>query len=155
MKKEDFDVIIEKAIANEEEAYRFYTQLAESVADKAAKDTLLYLAKEEMGHKNYLMRYRQESFMTNATKIDEIPDCKVTDFIGSPGIQYNMESKDAFLLASARELNSYNLYVGMASVHPEGEIRNMLLKMANEELKHKEKVEYLYSNTAFTQTAGG
>jgi rubrerythrin len=155
MKKEDFDVIIEKAIANEEEAYRFYTQIAESVADKAAKDTLLYLAKEEMGHKNYLMRYRQESFMTNATKIDEIPDCKVTDFIGSPGIQYNMESKDAFLLASARELNSYNLYVGMASVHPEGEIRNMLLKMANEELKHKEKVEYLYSNTAFTQTAGG
>jgi rubrerythrin len=155
MKKEDFDVIIEKAIANEEEAYRFYTQIAESVADKAAKDTLLYLAKEEMGHKNYLMRYRQESFMTNATKIDEIPDCKVTDFIGSPGIQYNMESKDAFLLASARELNSYNLYVGMASLHPEGEIRNMLLKMANEELKHKEKVEYLYSNTAFTQTAGG
>jgi hypothetical protein len=27
--------------------------------------------------------------------------------------------------------------------------------MANQELKHKEKVEYLYSNTAFPQTAGG
>lgn len=39
----------------------------------------------------------------------------------------------------------------MASVHPEGEIRNMLLQMANEELKHKEKVEYLYSNTVFTR----
>ncbi len=155
MKKEDFDAVIEKAIANEEEANRFYTKLAESVADKAARETLLYLAKEELGHKNYLMRYRQESFITNATRIDEVPDCKVTEFIGSPGIKYDMESKDAFLLASARELNSYNLYVGMASIHPEGEIRNMLLKMANEELKHKEKVEYLYSNTAFTQTDGG
>ncbi len=31
----------------------------------------------------------------------------------------------------------------------------MLLKMANEEMKHKEKVEYLYANTAFPQTQGG
>jgi len=27
--------------------------------------------------------------------------------------------------------------------------------MANEELKHKEKMEYLYANTAFPQTSGG
>ncbi len=155
MKKEDFDAVIEKAIANEEEANRFYLTLADRVTDQSAKDTLFYLAKEEMGHKNNLLRYRQESFINNATKIDEVPDCKVAEFVSSPGISYNMESKDAYLLASARELNSYNLYVGMASVHPEGEIRNMLLQMANEELKHKEKVEYLYSNTVFTQTDGG
>jgi len=155
MKKEDFDAVIGKAIANEEEANRFYLTLADRVTDKSAKDTLLYLAKEEMGHKNNLLRYRQESFINNATKIDEVPDCKVAEFVSSPGISYNMESKDAYLLASARELNSYNLYVGMASVHPEGEIRSMLLQMANEELKHKEKVEYLYSNTVFTQTDGG
>jgi hypothetical protein len=27
--------------------------------------------------------------------------------------------------------------------------------MANEELKHKEKMEYLYTNTTFPQTSGG
>jgi len=27
--------------------------------------------------------------------------------------------------------------------------------MADQELRHKEKVEYLYANTAFAQTAGG
>jgi len=27
--------------------------------------------------------------------------------------------------------------------------------MANEEMKHKEKMEYLYTNTAFAQTEGG
>lgn len=148
-------MILAKAIANEEEANRFYLKLAERVTDKAAKDTLLYLAKEEMGHKQYLERYREESFIGNATNIENVPDCKVTEFVASPGIQYDMASKDAFLLASARELNSYNLYVGMASLHPEGDIRNMLLQMANEELNHKEKVEYLYANTAFVQTAGG
>jgi len=29
------------------------------------------------------------------------------------------------------------------------------MRMAAEELKHKEKVEYMYSNTAFPQTEGG
>jgi rubrerythrin len=40
-------------------------------------------------------------------------------------------------------------------MHPEGELKNLFLKFANEELKHKEKVEYLYCNAAFPQTAGG
>ena len=40
-------------------------------------------------------------------------------------------------------------------MHEATNIKDMLLKMANEELKHKEKMEYLYSNTAFPQTAGG
>ena len=45
--------------------------------------------------------------------------------------------------------------LALADQHAAGEAREMLLQMANEELKHKEKVEYLYSNTAFPQTAGG
>jgi hypothetical protein len=34
-------------------------------------------------------------------------------------------------------------------------VHDMLHKIANEELKHKEKMEYLYANTAFPQTDGG
>jgi len=34
-------------------------------------------------------------------------------------------------------------------------VKDLLNKMASEELKHKEKMEYLYTNTAFPQTAGG
>ena len=45
--------------------------------------------------------------------------------------------------------------VSRKALHTDGEARTMLLKMANEELKHKEKMEYLYSNTAFPQTSGG
>ena len=48
-----------------------------------------------------------------------------------------------------------NFYQSLAQAHPEGEIKEMLLKMAQEEKKHKEKVEYLYSNASFPQTAGG
>ena len=66
-----------------------------------------------------------------------------------------MESKDIYLIAAHRELNSYNFYKELAAIQPDGDVKEMLLKMANEELKHKEKVEYLYANTAFPQTEGG
>ena len=150
-----FDSIIEKAIANEEEANRFYLNLSEIVTDKMAKDTLLYLADEEKKHKEYLLRYRQESFIGNATETDEATNNKIAEYLQAPAANYNIDSKDVYLLAAARELNSYNFYMGLASLHPEGEIKKMLLKMAAQEMKHKEKVEYLYTNTAFVQTEGG
>jgi rubrerythrin len=155
MKNSKFDSIIEKAIANEEEANQFYLKLSEMVTDKMAKDTLLYLASEEKKHKEYLLRYRQESFIGNATEIDEETNNKIAEFLQSPQVKYDMDSKDVYLLAAARELNSFNFYKGLAAIHPEGEIKEMLLQMANQEMKHKEKVEYLYANTAFVQTEGG
>jgi rubrerythrin len=155
MKNANFDSIVEKAIANEEEAHQFYLDLVQVVTDKMTKDTLQYMASEEAKHKEYLLRYRQESVIGNAVDVDNEMNSKITAFLKPPDIKANMESKDVYLLAAARELNSYNLYMGMASLHPDGEIKQMLLKMASQEMKHKEKVEYLYSNTAFVQTAGG
>ena len=155
MNTENFDAIIEKAIANEEEAHQFYLNLSAAVADLSTKDTLLYLAKEEQNHKNYLLKYRQEGFILQATQMDKTANHKITEFLQPPSIKAEMDSKDVYLLAAARELNAYNLYRGMAAIHPSGEIKDMLLKMAEQELNHKEKVEYLYSNAAFVQTDGG
>jgi len=85
----------------------------------------------------------------------DVVDYKIAQYVDSPDIQKDLESKDVYLVAAHRELNSYNFYKELAGIQPAGEVREMLLKMANEELKHKEKVEYLYSNTAFPQTQGG
>ena len=155
MKNKAMDAIIQRAIANEEDAYRFYQMLADRVTDASAKDTLRYLAKQEQGHKEYLLRYREKSFMDNAAQGDENAMTKMTELLGSTAVKESMDSKEVYLLAAEKELNAYHLYKGWADLHPAGDIRDMLLKMAAEELKHKEKVEYLYANTAFVQTDGG
>jgi len=66
-----------------------------------------------------------------------------------------MTSADVYLVAAHREQNSYKFYSELADLHPEGELKVIFKKIASEELKHKEKVEYLYSNAAFPQTDGG
>jgi rubrerythrin len=148
----DADAIIERAIRKEEEAHDFYMDLARLVTDREAKDTLEYLAQEEKGHKEYLLKYRQTGF---AGEFQTAVDYRVAEHLTKPDIQKDMRTQEVYLVAANRELNAYNFYKGLAELHGAGEVREMLLHMAAEELRHKEKMEYLFANTAFTQTAGG
>jgi rubrerythrin len=82
-------------------------------------------------------------------------DYNIVEHMEKPDIKKDIKSAEIYLIAANRELNAYNFYKGLADSHPAGDVKELLTKMANEELKHKEKMEYLYANTAFTQTAGG
>ncbi|PKN34792.1 MAG: hypothetical protein CVU61_07035 [Deltaproteobacteria bacterium HGW-Deltaproteobacteria-19] len=155
MTNKAMDAVLERAIQNEEEAYRFYVQLHELVEDTEAKDTLLFLAEEEKGHKAYLMRYREGGFYELMADASRITDYRVVEHTERPEIRKGMTTRDVYLVAAAKELAAHNLYQELAAIHPGGAVKDMLLRMAREELKHKEKVEYLYTNTAFPQTAGG
>ncbi|HPC47122.1 MAG TPA: ferritin family protein [Deltaproteobacteria bacterium] len=146
---------IDIAIQREEEAYQFYTELSGRVADRSAKDALELLAGEEKKHKAFLVTYRDGGYAKDALRMNAPIDYKIAQHMDRPDIQADMSSKDVFLIAAHRELNSYNFYTGLAELHPEGELREIFLKMASEELRHKEKAEYLYANAAFAQTDGG
>jgi rubrerythrin len=82
-------------------------------------------------------------------------DYKVAEHLKQPDIQKNMNSEEVFLIAANREINAHNFYKGLADLYPKGPVKELLLRMAGEEMRHKEKMEYLYANTAFGQTAGG
>ncbi len=155
MENKNMESILDRAISNEEEAFRFYMDLYRTVEDNEAKDTLLFLAAEEEKHKEYLTRYRNGFFTKNVLGLGEAVNATIAEYLDKPDIQKDMTSKDIYLVAANRELNSYHFYLNLAEIHPEGEVKDLLLRMASEEMKHKEKMEYLYANTAFAQTAGG
>jgi rubrerythrin len=146
---------IDIAIQREEEAQAFYLDLLGRVLDESAKEALRLLASEEKKHKAFLESYRDGGFGDDALRLNKPIDYKVAEHMDKPDIEKNMQSKDVFLVAAHRELNSYNFYMGLAGLHSEGKLKDIFSKMASEELKHKEKVEYLYSNAAFAQTDGG
>jgi rubrerythrin len=147
--------IIEIAIKREEDAYDFYMDILPKVVDAAVKDTLKFIAGEEMKHKAFLVKYRDGDFGTKALRMSDVVDYKIAEYLEEPEVDENMKPEDVYLVASHREQRSYLFYTELANLHADGELREMLLKMANEELKHKEKMEYLYANTAFPQTSGG
>jgi len=147
--------IIDLAIEREEQAFAFYQLLLEKVEDKTAQETLRFLSNEERKHKEFLEKYRREGYGPGGLRMTEVVDYKLAEHLAAPDIKQNMESKDVYLVAAHRELNSYLFYQSLAELHPPGDAKSILLRIANEEKKHKEMVEYLYSNTAFPQTDGG
>ena len=155
MKDERLAEIIAIAIQKEEEAYAFYMDLNARINDKSAKDTIEWIAAEEKRHKEFLVNYRDRGHPSNVIEMKDVVYYKIAEHQKEPEIKAGMPSENVYLIASHRELRSYHLYSDMASLHPEGEVKTVLLKMANEELKHKEMMEYLYANTAFPQTSGG
>ena len=147
--------VINTAIRREEEAYVFYMDILKKVQEPSVQDTLKYLAGEEQKHREFLVNYRDGDFGVDALRMNDPIDYKIAEHLEEPEAEKNMRSEDVYLIAAHRELRSYNFYTDLAKLHPQGELHEMLVKIASEELKHKEKMEYLYANTAFPQTSGG
>lgn len=150
-----FEDIIDLAIQREEEAYNFYMNICNTVKDSGVIYALELIAEEEKKHKAFLVSYREGEYGSDSLRMSDVIDYKIAEYLEEPEISQNTTAQDIYLIASHREARSYQFYKKLAGFYFEGEIAAMLLKMANEELKHKEKMEYLYTNTAFTQTSGG
>jgi rubrerythrin len=147
--------IIDRAIQREDEAYDFYMDIYHKVQDASVKDTVEFIAKEEIKHKEFLVGYRAGNYGSNSLRMADVVDYKIAEYLEEPEIDADSSREDVYLIASHREARSHLFYTELAGMHADSELKTMLLKMANEELKHKEKMEYLYSNAAFPQTSGG
>ena len=147
--------VLTTAIAREEEAFFFYMDLMDSAKGKNVKDTLQWIANEEFKHRKFLVDYRNGKHGKNALRMTTVVDYKVAEHLSQPDADKPLKDSEVYLVAAHRELKSNQFYTGLAQLHSDPEIKNLLLGMASEELKHKEKMEYLYSNTEFPQTAGG
>jgi rubrerythrin len=155
MDKRELSQVIEMAIKKEEEARAFYLALYDRVQDEMAKDTLKYLAAEEGKHIEYLTTCHAGKYCSEVLNLKEPVDYHVIEHLKQPDIKKNMNTAEVYLVAAKREMDAHNFYKNLAKSYPPGEVRDLLTKMANQEMKHKEKVEYLYTNSAFPQLSGG
>ena len=144
MQQVSMEEVLNQAIHREEIAHSFYTKLITIVEDKVSKDTLLYMANEELKHKEFLEKYKRGELEGKSLNLKMVVDGKVVEALGPPEITEHLEHKDIFLVAAEREKASHEFYTKLAALQPEGELKGLLLKLAQEELAHKEKVEYLY-----------
>lgn len=148
--------ILEFAIEKEGSAQRFYLKLVELIADASAQDALKFLASEEAKHKDFLEKYLRGEIPEGSLRLTEVVEYRILEHLEEePVATESLSAEDAFLLAAKREQAACAFYGDLSRLHPEGPVKDLLKKMANEELRHKEKVEYLYANTAFPQTSGG
>lgn len=140
--------LIVQAIRQEELSHEFYLRLANLVTHPDTKETLEWLAKDELEHKAFL-----ESCLTPQGCLlqGEAHDTHLSEILRAPEISTDLNPREALQVAVKREEGSYRFYQRLASLQLDGEAKAFLEKMATMELGHKEKVEYLYANAAFPE----
>ena len=147
--------ILEKAIQKEIESQRLYADLSEQVRDESARTAFQELVRQELGHQNLLESYLKGELKEGALDIGYKVDYKIAEDLDQPEVNLNMKLDAAFLLAARREKAAYDFYTGLAQIHPDGEVKSLVERLAAQELRHKQRVESLYSEVAFPQTDGG
>jgi len=147
--------VLEMAIQKEIEAQHLYIDLSQKINTDAAKDALLELARQEQEHQNLLEQYLRGELEEGALSRGQVVDYKIAEHFEQPVISPDMKLKDVFLLAANREKASHEFYLGLAQIHPHGKVRRLIEGLAAQELEHKQRVEFLYTEVAFPQTNGG
>ena len=146
--------VLDRAVQKEVESQQLYLHLSTMVKDPPVRDALEALSREEKGHQDKLERYGAGE-LSGALSKDQIVDYHIAELVEGPELSAGMQLADAFLFAANREKASHELYTTLAAIHPEGDVRSLLLQLAGQELEHKQRVELLYTEVAYPQTDGG
>jgi len=149
------DEILEKAIQKEIGSRLLYDDLSQKMKDQVAKDAFRELARQEQGHQNLLEQYQRGELGAGVLSREQAVDYKIAEHLDQPEISPDMQLKDVFLLAANREMHSHELYLALAGIHSPGEAKRLFEELASQELEHKHRVEFLYTEVAFPQTNGG
>ena len=147
--------VLQQAIEKEIGAQQLYGDLVRRVTSQIAKDTFQELVRQEHGHQVLLERYLHGELKAGALNTRQVIDYKIAENFEPTEITPDMPLKDIFLRAANREKTAHESYLALSQAHPPGEVKKLLEELASQELGHKHKLEFLYTEVAFPQTAGG
>ncbi len=137
------DEILEFAIAREVEANNFYMALAERVASPEIRKLFEDLAEEELEHKAKLeLEVMKMGKVLSVIEKTTIPE---HDYIVSDDQSLlDMDYKDILMLGMEKEEASFRTYVNLVAQAKDVECSELLLALAEEEVKHKMRFETEY-----------
>jgi len=136
------DQFIRLAIRRELEAYNFFMALCDCVQSTGIKYMFKELAKEELGHKEKLelelMKLGEVVQPYTSQTEDENPYSIKSDECAT------MDYADLLSLCIEKEDISFRFYINMAIQLDQEQSRDVLLALAEEELRHKLRFEAEY-----------
>jgi rubrerythrin len=133
--------ILETAVEKEIEAYRFYSTVAELISDEKGRGIFRQLANDEIKHRNRL----ELEIMKIGKVIKPREDVDIDVEVESG---FNLSYKEALIMAIQKEDASFQLYIEYVTATSDLELREVFMRLAEEEVKHKVKFEMEYNRLA-------
>ncbi|TFG80031.1 MAG: desulfoferrodoxin FeS4 iron-binding domain-containing protein [Spirochaetales bacterium] len=141
--------ILDFAIEKEVEARDFYLEWAGKLEAAHLKELFLMYSGEEQKHKDKLERIKSGStFQPAAAKVT---DLKIVDYLVDIVPTPDMDYQEALILAMRREKSSFKLYSDLAAMSGVDDMRTLFQSLAQEEAKHKLRIETEYEKDVYRE----
>lgn len=136
--------ILDFAIGEEEDASKFYKELAGKMDRPWMKDIFEQFSREEEGHKAKLLKVK--SGQAADLPKDKVLDLKIGDYLVEAEVSADMDYQQALMVAMKKEKEAFRMYSDLASVAQTADLKEVLLGLAQEEAKHKLRFEVEYDD---------
>ncbi len=148
----NIDEILDFAIKVEEDSYNFYKYWEERVDTPHMKKIFASFAEEELKHKKKIQDIKEG----NKLKLTEsggkrIMDLKIGDYLVDIRPGSSMDFQDALIVAMKREKASFEFYQTLEEAAETPEMKEIFKFLAEEEAKHKLKLETIYDEFVYTE----
>jgi rubrerythrin len=147
---ESVDDVLDFAIEREQEAVRFYTDLAAKMDKPATKEIFQGFAREEAGHKAKLLGIKESGHLEPSTQ--KVLDLKIGDYLVEVDPTTDeLDYQNALILAMKREKAAFKLYTNLAEATDDADLKGTMLALAQEEAKHKLRFEVEYDDQVLAE----
>lgn len=139
--------VLDFAIDKEIEAEQFYTYWAGKVDKPWIKTVFEGYAAEEARH---AVKLREVKAGGGAGKFvdsqERVADLKLSDYLVDMSATPDMDYQDALIVGMKREKAAFRLYQDLAAQVADQQVKLLFNALANEEAKHKLKLETMYDD---------
>jgi len=143
IKFKSYEDIIEYAIQREKDSISMYLDLAQRMSSPSLQQAFVDFAKEEQQHADTLeFELIKAGKTVDANKDNFVFETAPT--LDDPDMTIDVDFKDALLLAAKKEESAFKLYSELAARTNDTELKNALLRLAEEEVRHKLRFELEY-----------
>ena len=138
--------VLDFAIAREIEAHAFYAKLAGQVTNLDLRQTIEGFALDELQHG---IRLKAIKAGETAFFDDDVGSLDIAERISQVQSHPDMSYRELLILAMNREKASFRIYSNLASIARRPDCRDALLQLAQEEARHKLRLEIEYDLVTF------
>jgi len=138
--------VLDFAISREVEAYDFYMKLAKLAKKPEIIKIIRDLAIDEKQHKIRLEAAKAGEVALGAQEVGRLG---IANYVEDVKPTQDMSYVELLAIAMKKEDRSYRLYTDLAAIAQKKELKEMFLKLAQEEAEHKLQFEFQYDLATF------
>jgi rubrerythrin len=145
-----FEKVVEFAIREETKTYVSYMALAGQAKHPWTRKAFEEFAAGEVAHIDRLVEMKKAG--RPSIKSENVPDLRIDEYLTAEVLpREDMDTREAYIFAIRAEEAAVNLYRDLAAKAVVTEIQELLLALAQEETKHKLKLETEYEDRVLGQ----